>query len=236
MKILYKHSYVSGSSAKVTFHCPERGVCWFWVWMHCSSFIQMSEQNGRMVVQQVGNAFDSAVYGFIWTVEPLSAVFAKALALLITSHFSQCTGVTVTQLQELPTLSVAHSPRQSLSPYLCDTTCLDLSGTLKTFLLLDFLHVPHLPLFFLSLIYPSSFISLLSRCFLLDGAYFCWHASPGPPSDSSKEHWCWKSQAAPVVREAPAEGHGNGPLPSLLLFASSLIQIMKHLFLTSRWG
>lgn len=41
--------------------------------LYCSFFIQMSEC--RVVVWQVGNAYDGAVYGFAWTVEPLHAVF-----------------------------------------------------------------------------------------------------------------------------------------------------------------
>lgn len=41
--------------------------------LYCSPFIQISEC--RMVVWPAGNAYDSAVYGFIWPIVPLSAVF-----------------------------------------------------------------------------------------------------------------------------------------------------------------
>lgn len=97
---------------------------------------------------------------------------------------------------------------------------------------------PHPPLFFTSLTYPSSAISLLSTRSSLGGALFmhcCWQASPGPLPVTNTEHWGWKFQekAASVGGETPTRGHGHGPLPSPLLFATALSQITKHLFLTA---
>jgi len=70
---LYSQTFRLGALAGMSYVDVWQCCCSMLEFLYCSSFVEMSEC--RVVVWQAGNAYDSAVCGFIQTVEPLSTVF-----------------------------------------------------------------------------------------------------------------------------------------------------------------